>query len=100
NKWQLGGIVNYNTGAPLSFTSGISTISTVGAQPNIVGALPKGLGKLTKSSGTVNYFSGYTQITDPSFAIPTTAAFNGLSAAYSNKAIVDPNNNVVLANPH
>ena len=23
-KWQLGGIMNYNTGAPLSITSGIS----------------------------------------------------------------------------
>ena len=102
NRWQLGGILNYNTGAPLSFTSGISTISTVGAQPNIVGTLPKDIGKVTKSTGpnsSVNYFSGYTQITDPSFEIPTSSAFNGLSAGYSNKAIVDPNGNVVLVNP-
>jgi hypothetical protein len=53
NKWQLGGILNYNTGAPLSFTSGISTISTVGAQPNIVGTLPKDLGKVTKSTAPI-----------------------------------------------
>jgi hypothetical protein len=77
-------------------------ISTVGAQPNIVGTLPKDIGKVTKSTGpnsSVNYFSGYTQITDPSFEIPTSSAFNGLSAGYSNKAIVDPNGNVVLVNP-
>jgi hypothetical protein len=99
NKWQLGGIMNYNTGAPLSFTSGVSTISTVGAQPNIVAALPKGLGKVTKSSGSVTYFAGYTQIADPGFVIPTSNALNGLSAGYSNKAIVDPNGQVVLVNP-
>jgi len=102
NKWQLGGIMNYNTGSPLSLTSGISTISTVGAQPDIVAALPKDLGKVTKSTGpnsSVNYFSGYTQIVDPGFTIPGTPVFNGLSAGYSNKAIVDPNNQVVLINP-
>jgi hypothetical protein len=99
NKWQLGGIMNYNTGVPLSFTSGVTTISTVGAQPNIVGALPKGLGKVTKTGGTVNYFSGYTPVPDPSFVIPNTTAYNGLSTGYSNKAIVDPNGNVVLVNP-
>jgi hypothetical protein len=113
-KWQLGGIMNFNTGAPLSLTtgtaiqsttSGVQTLSNVSAQPNIVGSLPKDLGQITKLPGSVVYFNGYTQATDPGFASvsPTcaasTAACNGLVSGYNNKAIVDPNGNTVLVNP-
>lgn len=95
--WQLGGIMNYNTGAPLSITSDIQTITTVGAQPNIVGALPHGMGKVTKTSNGVNYFNGFTQTRDPGFASISTS--NDLHTAYINKAIVDPNGTIVLVNP-
>jgi Carboxypeptidase regulatory-like domain len=113
NKWQLGAIMNFNTGAPLSLTtaaptaagapgvgsttSGTQTISNVQAQPNVVGALPKDMGKVTKIGNGVVYFNGFTQITDPGLANVTT--LNGLSTAYSNKAIVAPNGQVVLVNP-
>jgi len=113
NKWQLGGVMNFNTGAPLSLTtaaptaagapgvgsttSGTQTISNVQAQPNIVGSLPKDVGKVTKISNGVVYFDGFTQIKDPGFANVTT--LNGLDTAYSNKAIVAPNGQVVLVNP-
>jgi hypothetical protein len=96
-RWQLGGIMNFNTGAPLSITSGISTISTTGVQPNIVGPLPNGTGKVTKLSNGVVYFDGYTQIQDPYFTNISSA--NGLSSAYSNKAIVNPSGQIVLVNP-
>src|SRR5439155_25013554 len=58
-KWQLGGILNYNTGAPLSLTtgsavgsttSGIQTISNVAVQPNVVGSLLGNMGSVSKVS--------------------------------------------------
>jgi hypothetical protein len=98
NKWQLGGIMNFNTGAPLTLTAtGSNTISTVAGQPNIVGALPSDMGKITKVSNGVVYFDGFTQTTDPGIAKVTT--LNGLNTAYSNKAIVDPSGKIVLINP-
>jgi hypothetical protein len=103
NKWQLGAVMNFNTGAPLSIATGatnatgIGTISNVAAQPNIVGALPKDLGKVTKVSNGVVYFDGYTQRQDPGFSGVST--LNGLSTAYNNRAIVDPNGQIVLVNP-
>jgi len=53
----------------------------------------------------VQYFDGYTQITDPGFAQVSPAcaasntACNGLFAGYTNKAIADANGKVVLMNP-
>src|SRR6185369_10569351 len=101
NKWQLGGIMNFNSGAPLTLTTfattstagGTQTISNVAAQPNVAGALPKDMGKVTKVSNGVVYFDGFTQITDPGIAGVTT--LNGLNTAYSNKAIVGPNGQIV-----
>ena len=58
---------------------------------------PKNMGKITKVSNGVVYFDGFTQIQDPGFASVST--LNGLSTAYSNKAIVDPSGNIVLVNP-
>ncbi len=98
NKWQLGGIMNFNAGAPLTIAAtGTQTISTVSAQPNIAGELPESFGKITKVSNGVVFFDGYTQVIDPGIAGVTT--LNGLSTAYSNRAIVDPSGKVVLVNP-
>src|SRR5205823_5974120 len=102
SKWQLGGIANFNTGSPLSFTSGISTISTTGAQPNIVGSLPSSTGKVTKVANGVVYFDGFTQTVDPGLANIST--LNGLNAGYSNKALCPGTGStcsgpVVLVNP-
>ena len=97
NKWQLGGVMNYNTGSPLDVTSGITTISTVGAQPNIVGPFPRNAGKVTRVDNGVVYFDGYTQIQDPGFANVSTA--NGLTTGFTNRAIVGPNGQTVLVNP-
>ena len=119
NKWQFGGIMNFNSGAPITLTTagpllantitnpqanglgstmfGTQTISNVQAQPNVVGPLPKNMGKVTKVANGVVFFDGFTQITDPGIASVTT--LNGLNTAYSNKAIVAPNGQVVLVNP-
>lgn len=96
-KWQFGGILNYNSGAPLTITSNVGTISTTSAQPNIVGPLPKDMGELIRVSNGIVYFDGFTQIPDPYFRNVST--LNGLSTAYNNKAIVDPSGQIVLVNP-
>lgn len=43
------------------------------------------------------YFDGFTQRDDP--GLSNVSELNGLRTAYNNKAIVDPNGNVVLVNP-
>ena len=103
NKWQLGGIFNYNTGAPLTITTGatattgIGTISNVRAKPNVAGPIPKDFGKVTKTANGVTYFNGYTQISDP--YVNNVSTLNGLRDGFSNKAIMAPNGQVILVNP-
>jgi Carboxypeptidase regulatory-like domain/TonB dependent receptor-like, beta-barrel len=120
NKWQLGGIMNFNTGTPLNLTTctlvagnctagtGVYTISFSGQSaagtPNVVGALPKDMGKVTKVSNGVVYFDGFRQVTDPGFSTVSpncgaTTACNGLVSGYSNRAIQGPDGQVILVNP-
>jgi Carboxypeptidase regulatory-like domain len=107
-KWQLGGILNYITGAPMSFTTGTGTISTTGAAANIVGSLPRNVGNVAKLPTSVTYFNGYSTGTDPGLAqvspacagpAAPTGACNGLLSGYTNKAIQGPNGQNVLVNP-
>ncbi len=97
NKWQLGGFGNFNTGAPLSITSNLSTISGATSRPSVVGKIPSDMGKITKLANGVTYFDGFTQVQDPGFA--NISPLNGLNSAYTNKAIKDPNGNIILVNP-
>jgi hypothetical protein len=96
-RWQVGGIMNYNTGAPLTVTSNLQTISTTAVLPNVVGAFPKGVGTVTKVSNGIVYFNGYTQIQDPYYS--NISSLNGLNSGFSNKALVAPDGQVVLVNP-
>ncbi len=106
-KWQLGGVMNFLTGGPLTLTTGNGTIGTNTALPVVVGKLSSDMGKVTRVDNGVNYFAGYTQIADPTFAqispvcatSTATTVCNGLFAGYNNKAIVDPNGNMILVNP-
>jgi hypothetical protein len=105
SKWQLGGIMNFNTGAPLSLTTTVNPFTnTNGAKPVIVGSLPSDFGQITKVANGVNYFSGYSVVTDPTFAQTSpcgasTTACNTLAAGYNLTAIKDPSGNIVLVNP-
>jgi hypothetical protein len=101
SKWQLGGIFNFQTGPPLTLTTSNSTITgNNNANPDIVGKIPSDFGKITKVADGINYFSGYTQVTDPGFVCTaSTTACNTLAAGYSNKAIQDPKGNIFLVNP-
>jgi hypothetical protein len=98
-QWQLGGLLRMSTGAPLTLSSGLSTVSG-GATPYLFGAMPKG--EITfKTDGTLpNFFATTTQTTtanDPARAVVT--AVNTLNTAYSNRAILDANGNLLLVNP-
>jgi hypothetical protein len=121
-QWQIGGIANYVTGAPLSFTTGVNPFSnttTEAGRPNLVGPMPKG--SVAKTPNGVFYFNNYTTggipgsslpNGDPAFAqaapncvptqpiTPTTPGpCNNLALGLSNRALLDPNGNVVMTNP-
>jgi Carboxypeptidase regulatory-like domain len=110
-KWQLGGIMNFSTGAPITLTTGATaatgttTITNTQAKPVVIGAIPSDMGKITKVANGVNYFNGFTVVEDPTFAQvspncgASNSACNGLKVGYSNKAIQDPNGNFILVNP-
>ena len=55
------------------------------------------MGRISKLSNGVFYFDGYTSIDDPYKSQVST--LNGLTAGYSNKAIVGPNGQIILVNP-
>jgi hypothetical protein len=103
SDWQMGGIANYVTGGPLSFTSSIHPFSSnETGRPNLVGAAPGG--SLKKLPNGPTYFNGYTTIPDPAYAqaapnCATNATCNGLASGLTNRALVDPNNNVIMTNP-
>src|SRR5262249_7094621 len=95
--WQVGGIFNFLTGAPLTLTTMRNTITGQRrANPDLVRKIPSDFGKINKVANGVMYFDGYKQIPDPSFSC------NGCSAtfttSYSNKAITDRNDNIILLN--
>jgi hypothetical protein len=112
SQWQVGGIANYVTGGPISFTTAYTSTTNLNTfssneagRPVLIGAQPSG--GLKKTPGGVTYFNGYKTNPDPTFTQispncappnPTTAC-NGLFNGYSNRALQDPNGNVVMVNP-
>lgn len=105
SQWQMAGIMNYHTGNPLSFSSSIDPLGSQTGRPQAVGPIPGNIGTITKTPKGVFYFNGYTQVTDPGLSqvSPTCAASaancNGLVSLYTNKAIADPNGNIIMVNP-
>src|SRR5262249_57492382 len=58
-RWQLGAIFSWNSGAPLTLLSGRSTITGgTTITPDIVGGFPKSTGGVTKIANGVTYFAG------------------------------------------
>jgi hypothetical protein len=106
-RWQLGGIFRWGSGAPLTLTSSSQITATatngavaVGTTPNtpmILGNFPKNSGKITPLANGATYFAGFSQKDDPSIANVTT--LQTLQNSFSNKAILDGNGNIILANP-
>ncbi len=98
-RWQLGGIFSYTSGAPLNVTAQTSSIWQTATQmtPVVVGDFAKNVGKVTKLANAVSLFPGIQQINDPS--VSGVSAANALSGSFSNKAITDASGNLLLVNP-
>lgn len=99
--WQAGGIANYVTGGPLSFTASPHPFSSnETGRPNVVSnAIPGG--SLVKLPGSVTYFNNYATLPDTSgpACLPAGTQCTSLAAGLTNRMLVDPNGNPILANP-
>jgi len=98
-NWQLAGILNWRSGAPLTF-AGVRSSFNLGMEgPVAVGNLPKSAGKavITSIPGVVTYFDGFGQVTDPARAGVTT--LNSTQNSNSELAITDASGNLLLVNP-
>ena len=107
-RWQLGGIFSWSSGAPLTITAANSeltwtqvpgqiAIARTSNTADILGAFPKSSGKITPTSNGAYYFDGFTQVTDPS--ITGITGLQTLSSAFSNRAIADASGKIILSNP-
>jgi hypothetical protein len=98
-RWQLGGILNRTSGAPLTIGAAVSSwIQLTNQTPMLVGDFPKSTGKVVKTSvpGVLTYFDGFQQITDPGISNITTV--DSLRSQFNNYAIADSQGKVVLIN--
>jgi hypothetical protein len=106
-RWQLGGIFSWTSGAPLTITAsnaeltwtpvpGQIAIARTSNTPMILGDFSKSTGKVTPTELGGTYFPGLRQDTDPSTANVTT--LQTLQSAVSNKAIY-AGNTILLTNP-
>jgi hypothetical protein len=107
-RWQLGGIMIWRSGEPLTITAANSEttwtqvpgqIAIVRTQnmPNILGEFPKSSGELKTDSNGGYYFAGLTQSVDPFRSNITTQ--QGLQDSFSNQVIRDANGKIILASP-
>jgi hypothetical protein len=101
--WQLSGIFNWTSGAPLtlatgaSSTTGRSSYNSFSEGPVAVAPLPKSTGTVTVTTapGVVTYFNGFKQDDDP--AKSTVAS--SLANSNSELAIKDASGNLLMINP-
>jgi len=112
-RWQLGGIFSWSSGAPITITAtnseltftqvpGTVNIARTANTANILGPFPKDSGKITYTSNGGYFFDGYTQVADPNINNVTT--LQTLQSSFSNKALCVGSNGVcsgpvILANP-
>jgi hypothetical protein len=96
-RWQLGAIFNWNSGAPLTLLSGRSTITGgTTITPDIAGNFPKSTGDVTKVANGVTYFANLTPATDPDRSNVTTA--QSTQGSFSGSAIADSQGHLLLVN--
>jgi hypothetical protein len=107
-RWQVGAIFSWGSGAPITITASNAELAwTAKPQPvnltrtpntvSVLGPFAKNIGKIAYASRGGYYFDGYTQVTDPSINKITT--LQTLQSSFGNKALVDANGNIILANP-
>jgi hypothetical protein len=98
-QWQLGGIFNWTSGAPVNITATTSSFTQATTNnPVIVGNFPKNAGKVTPDANGGTYFPGFKQETDAATRAAITN-LQSLQAQFSNQIIKDAQGNPVLMNP-
>jgi Carboxypeptidase regulatory-like domain/TonB dependent receptor len=98
-QWQLGGIFNWTSGAPVTITATTASfIQATGNTPVVVGDFPKNAGKVTPDSSGGTYFPGFKQEIDTATRNSVTT-LQSLQAQFSNQIIKDAQGNPVLINP-
>jgi hypothetical protein len=118
-RWQLGGIFHWSTGAPFTITAQNAemTWSPIPATvnlartyntPSVLADFPKSSGKITYGTSGANYFAGLTQCPGgpPSICnsvqLPssyTLTSAQSLSGSLTNKVMVNSQGQIVLADP-
>ncbi len=112
-RWQLGGIFSWSSGAPITITAsnaqttwtavpGTINLARTANTPVILGDFAKSAGNITYLANGANYFGTYTQVDDPFKSNVTTS--QTLQSSVTNKAICVGANAVcsgpmILANP-
>jgi hypothetical protein len=97
--WTVGAIFIVHSGGYLNLSSGMNSYNTAGSNtPNLVGSLLKSTGGVyVNEKSEINYFKGFTQVTDPFVASLTT--LRNVQSLSTLKAIADPSGNIILINP-
>jgi hypothetical protein len=101
-RWQLGGVMAWSSGTPLTISAGGLTniYQSASNTPMILGELPKGKVTLMSDGSLPNYFSTLrpgAAGSDPGRSAVTTT--NSLAQFYTNRAILDASGNPLLINP-
>ncbi len=97
-KWQVGMIFNWFSGAPLPLSAGLSSFNQLAdSTPVLVGALPRGSARPQRVADGVVLFPGLRQVADPTIAQLT--AQQNLNQQSTLRAIADAAGNYLLINP-
>jgi hypothetical protein len=101
-RWQLGGVLSWTSGSPLTISAGSLTniYQSASNTPMILGELPKGSVTMMSDGSLPNYFETLrlgAAGSDPGRAAVTST--NSLATFYTNRAILDASGNPILVNP-
>ena len=96
--WQIGGIFNLFSGAPIGLSSSVTSFNQFSDNTaTIVGPLPKNTGHVTRTDNGVVYFDRLKQVADPAIANLTLSQL--LRTRSSLKAIADSSGRIIAVNP-
>lgn len=96
-RWQIGTIFHALSGTPLNLTAAVSSFNQITGTPTLVGPLPKDFGSVKVGPDGVTFFTGLTQVKDPSVANITT--LQGVQARSTLLAVADASGKLLLVNP-
>jgi hypothetical protein len=96
--WQMSGIVNWNNGQPLGYTTTVRTLGRTSNlnTPDLVGNMPDNFGEVRVADGFVEFFPG---LTTQRAALPNFGGNTTLPGRFTNQVVVDQSGNVILRNP-